>query len=264
MSNLFDLSRKVAVITGGDKGIGKALALALASHGANIVVAARNQTKTAETVKEINKTHGVRAEGIELDVLKDTMIVDAVKKAVKAFGKINILINNSGIAEGKKPQDVSTEEWDRVLSTNLRGAFLLSKEVYPHMKSAGGGKIINIGSMASIFGCGVLPAYASSKGGIVQLTKSLAVAWAPDNIQVNAILPGWYKTDLGGELKGSDEAHDKRIRALTPMGRFGETHELGGAAIFLASQASNFITGASIPVDGGYSVCLNGLDGPFA
>jgi 2-deoxy-D-gluconate 3-dehydrogenase len=264
MSTLFDLSEKVAIVTGGNRGIGKALALALASHGADIIIAARNQTKTAEAIKEIKKSYGVRVEGIEVDVLREEQIIAMVKKAVEAFGKIDILVNNSGIAEIKRPEDLTSEEWDRVLGTNLRGAFLCSKAAYPHLKAAGGGKIINIGSIASIFGCSLLPAYAASKGGVVQLTKSLAVAWAADNIQVNAILPGWYKTELGGGPKEPNAAYDKRISSLTPMGRFGETHELGGAAIFLASHASDFITGASIPVDGGYSVCLSALDGPFA
>jgi 2-deoxy-D-gluconate 3-dehydrogenase len=264
MDDLFSLKGRVAIVTGGNGGIGKAIASALASQGAGIVVAARNRTKTARTIKEIKKAYGVRVLGIEVDLLHEEQIDAMVKKAMEALGRIDILVNNAGIAEGKKPQEVSTGEWDRVLNTNLRGAFLCSKAVYPHMKGMGGGKIINIGSMASIFGSAFLSAYSASKGGIAQLTKSLAVAWAPDNIQVNAILPGWYKTDLGGDARKADPTHEGRIASLTPMGRWGETRELGGAAIFLASHASDFVTGVELPVDGGYSICLNGMDGPFS
>jgi len=264
IKDLFSLEGRVAIVTGGNGGIGKAFACALASKGASIVVAARNQTKTAQTIKEIKKNYGTRVLGTEVDLLHEEQIDAMVKKVLEDFGRIDILVNNAGIAEGKKPQDVSINEWDRVLNTNLRGTFLCSRAVYPHMKAKGGGKIINIGSMASIFGSALLPAYSASKGGIVQLTKSLAVAWAPDNIQVNVILPGWYKTNLGEEARKADTTHESRIASLTPMGRWGETHELGGAAIFLASHASDFVTGVELPVDGGYSICLNGMDGPFS
>jgi 2-deoxy-D-gluconate 3-dehydrogenase len=263
MTDLFSLAGKVAIITGGNGGIGKALALSLASAGADVVIAARNKTKTQSAIQEISQKTGRRIEGIETDVLQERQILAMVEKAAHLLGGIDILINNSGIAEGKLPQDVTAEEWDRVIGTNLRGSFLCSKAVYPYMQKRGGGKIINIGSMASLMGSSVLPAYSSSKGGIVQLTKSLAVAWAVDNIQVNAILPGWFKTDLGGRTRGSAPNMDARITGLTPMGRFGQLSELGGAAIFLTSRASDFVTGVSIPVDGGYSIALRGLDGPF-
>jgi 2-deoxy-D-gluconate 3-dehydrogenase len=264
MNDLFSLEGRVAIVTGGNGGIGKAIACALASKGAGIAVAARNQTKTARAVKEIKESFGVSAQGIEVDLLHEEQIDLMVKKVMEVFGRIDILVNNAGIAEGKKPQDVSINDWDRVLNTNLRGTFLCARAVYPHMKDKGGGKIINIGSMASIFGSAFLPAYSASKGGIVQLTKSLAVAWAPDNIQVNAILPGWYKTGLGEEARKTDSTHERRIASLTPMGRWGKTNELGGAAIFLASSASDFVTGVELPVDGGYSISLNGMDGPFS
>ena len=263
MNHLFKLDGKVAIVTGGNGGIGKAIATALASYGANIVIAARNKSKTAEAAKEIADDYKVRVMGLELDVLREEQIDSMVKRVENDFGRIDILVNNAGIAEGKKPQDVSTAEWDTVLNTNLRGTFLCSKAVYPVFKAAKSGKIINIGSMASIFGSSLLPAYAASKGGIVQLTKSLAIAWAADNIQVNAILPGWFKTDLGQEAREADPTHEGRIAALTPTARWGSLHELGGASFFLASHASDFVTGVSLPVDGGYSICLNGMDGPF-
>jgi 2-deoxy-D-gluconate 3-dehydrogenase len=263
MNDLFSLEGRVAIVTGGNGGIGKAIACALASKGASIAVAARNQTKTAKAVKEIKESFGVSVQGIEVDLLHEEQIDAMVKKVMEVLGRIDILVNNAGIAEGKKPQDVSINDWDRVLNTNLQGAFLCARAVYPYMKARGGGKIINIGSMASIFGSAFLPAYSASKGGIVQLTKSLAVAWAPDNIQVNAILPGWYKTGLGEEARKTDSTHEGRIASLTPMGRWGKTNELGGAALFLASPASDFVTGVELPVDGGYSISLNGMDGPF-
>jgi 2-deoxy-D-gluconate 3-dehydrogenase len=190
MNNLFNLDDKVAIVTGGNRGIGRALAGALASMGADIVIAARNRPKMAEAAKEIRESYGVKLIAIEKDVLQEEQINSMVKKTAETFGKIDILVNNSGIAEGKKPQDISVAEWDKVINTNLRAAFISCKAVYPHMKVAGGGKIINIASTASLFGSTFLPAYSSSKGGIVQLTKSMAVAWAVDNIQVNAILPG--------------------------------------------------------------------------
>jgi 2-deoxy-D-gluconate 3-dehydrogenase len=263
MKDLFSLEGKVAIVTGGNRGIGIALARALASKGADIVIAARNQAKMKEAVAEIRKDYPVKVLAIETDVIREEQINAMVQKTAEALGKIDILVNNSGIAEGKNPLDLSVAEWDRVINTNLRAAFIGSRAVYPHMKAIGGGKIINIGSTSSLFGSAVLAAYSSSKGGILQLTKSLGVAWAPDNIQVNAILPGWYKTELGGEKRGSAPEMENHIASLTPMGRYGETHELGGAAIFLASQASSYITGTSILVDGGYSAALRGLDTPF-
>ena len=154
----------------------------------------------------------------------------------------------------KQPEEISAQEWDGVVDVNLRAAFLTSKEVYPHMKSQGGGKIINIGSMYSIFGSDWVAPYAASKGGLVQLTKSLAVAWASDNVQVNAILPGWFMTELTSVIPVRDPARYENINRRIPTGRWGEAEELQGAAVFLASQASNYVTGAALAVDGGYSV----------
>jgi 2-deoxy-D-gluconate 3-dehydrogenase len=263
VNNMFRLDGKVAIVTGGNGGIGKAIAAALASVGANIAIAARNRGKTARAVEEITRTYGVKAVGIETDVVQEDQIAAMVKRTADTFGRIDILVNNAGIAEGKEPMAVSTAEWDTVINTNLRAAFLCSKAVYPYMKTVGGGKIINIGSMASVLGSSVLPAYSASKGGIVQMGRSLAIAWAADNIQVNAILPGWIKTDLGKEVRALDPTFDSRIASLIPVGRYGEPPELGGTAIFLASQASSYVTGVALPVDGGFSIVLRGFDGPF-
>jgi 2-deoxy-D-gluconate 3-dehydrogenase len=173
-----------------------------------------------------------------------------VQTTLDAFGGVNILVNNAGINIRKAPQDYTLAEWQQVLNINLTGVFLCAREVYPHMVKAGGGKIINIGSMTSIFGSNVAPAYSASKGGVVQLTKSLAVFWARDNIQVNALLPGWIHTDL--TASASAERYNA-IKDRIPHGRWGEPDELAGTAVFLASAASDYVNGVALPVDGGYT-----------
>ncbi|PKB80885.1 MAG: 2-deoxy-D-gluconate 3-dehydrogenase [SAR202 cluster bacterium Io17-Chloro-G9] len=255
MSNqpMFDLTGKVAVVTGGNGGLGLGMALGLAGAGADIVVAARNHEKSDHAVSQIQAT-GVKAVTVPVDVTNDEDIRRMVAQSIDAFGRIDILVNNAGISVRKQPQEISAQEWDDVVDVNLRAAFLGSKEVYPHMKSQGGGKIINIGSMFSIFGSDWVAPYSASKGGLVQLTKSLAVAWAPDNIQVNAILPGWFMTELTSVIPVRDPARYENINRRIPTGRWGDASELQGAAVFLASQASTYVTGAAINVDGGYSV----------
>ncbi|MXY22202.1 MAG: glucose 1-dehydrogenase [Dehalococcoidia bacterium] len=252
MSGIFDLSGKTALVTGGNGGIGLGIARGLAGAGANIVVAARNQAKTDEAVAEIASL-GVGALGVAMDVLDESSVAEGVSAAVSEFGVVEILVNNAGIGIRKPPQDYSLEEWQQVVGINLDGTFLCSREVYPLMKSAGGGKIINIGSMTSVFGSDWVAAYSASKGGVVQLTKSLAVAWAPDNIQVNSILPGWIHTDLTAPIRNQFTERYEYIRSRIPHGRWGEPDEMGGAAVFLASAASDYVTGVSLPVDGGYT-----------
>ena len=253
-NQLFDLSGKVALVTGGNGGLGLAMALGLAEAGANIVVAARNMDKTASALNEI-RSKGVQAEGVQVDVTQEAEIQRMVAKTVDAMGRVDILINNAGVTMRKEPQDLSADEWDQVLDVNLRAAFLASKAVYPHMKGQGGGKIISIGSMYSIFGGGGSGApYSSSKGGVVQLSKSLAVAWAADNIQCNAILPGWFMTDLTAAVPATQPDRYDLICRRIPTGRWGEPSELQGTAVFLSSHASDYVTGAVITVDGGYSV----------
>lgn len=175
-------------------------------------------------------------------------------ETMRAFGRVDILINNAGINIRKSPQSISLDDWHKVVDTNLTSAMLCSQLVHPAMKAAGGGKVINIGSIMSIFAAPYAPAYAASKGGIVQLTKSLACAWAPDNIQANAVLPGWIDTEMTqGARRHVSDLHD-RVLARTPAARWGVPSDLAGIAVFLASSASDFVTGAAIPVDGGYSV----------
>jgi 2-dehydro-3-deoxy-D-gluconate 5-dehydrogenase len=176
-----------------------------------------------------------------------------VENTVKRFGRIDILVNNAGTTIRKQPETYSLAEWNRVIDTNLNGAFLCAQAAYPHMKDGGGGKIVNIGSMLSIFGASFAAAYAASKGGIVQMSKALACAWAKDNIQVNAILPGWIDTPLTQSARKEVPGLNERVLARTPAGRWGEPQDLAGVAVFLASSASDFVTGAVIPVDGGYS-----------
>jgi 2-deoxy-D-gluconate 3-dehydrogenase len=172
----------------------------------------------------------------------------------RELGRIDILVNNAGINIRKPPQALSLEEWDRVIGTNLTSAFLCSQAIYPVMKAAGGGKIINIGSMMSIFGASFAPAYAASKGGIVQFTRSCACAWAADNIQANAVLPGWIDTNLTRRARQEIDGLHDRVLARTPAARWGVSGDFAGIAVFLSSHASDFVTGTAIPVDGGFSV----------
>ncbi len=248
----FDLTGKVAVVTGGNGGLGVGIALGLAGAGANIVIAARNVEKTAQALEDV-RALGVEAHGITVDVTQEPAIQRMVANTIDHLGRLDILVNNSGIAIRAQPQDLTAAQWDSVVDVNLRAAFLASKEAYPHMVAGGGGKIINVGSMYSLFGTDWGAPYAASKGGIVQLTKSLAVAWAKDNIQVNAILPGWFVTDLTRGIADADPARYDNINRRIPTGRWGDPSELAGAAVFLAGQASNYVTGAVLAVDGGYS-----------
>ena len=248
----FDLTGKVAIVTGGNGGIGRGIAIGLARAGADIVIAARNEKKTAGVVEEITGI-GRRCLGVRCDVESHDDIQAVVETALREYGIMNILVNNAGISAGGPPQSIPEEIWDRVLNTNLRAAFFFSQAIFPELVKVGGGKIINIGSEYSIFGSASVLPYSASKGGVIQLTKSLAVAWAGNNIQVNAIIPGWIRTDMTVPVIDYQPMYQEIVRR-TPAGRFGETNELAGAAVFLASSASNFITGQSVIVDGGYSV----------
>jgi 2-deoxy-D-gluconate 3-dehydrogenase len=256
MSELFSLKGKVAIVTGGNGGIGKGIALGLASVGADLVIAARNARKTSEAAAEIKKAHGVRVLEVEINMAEESQINAMAKKVVDTFGRIDVLVNNAGINIRKMPQDLAAADYDEVLATNLRAPFLCCKAVYPAMKKAGGGKIINIGSMTSIFGGGKLLPYGTSKGGIVAMTRALAAAWALDNIQVNAILPGWIDTEMTRRARVELEGLNERVLARTPVGRWGEPRDMQGTAIYLATAASDFITGVSLPVDGGYSISI--------
>ena len=249
----FDLTGRVAIVTGGNGGIGLGMARGLASAGASIIVAARNQEKSARAVEELAGLD-VQAIAVQTDVTDEDAVTALVEATIEHFGRVDVLVNNAGMNIRKPPQDLSLAEWRLIMDTNLTSAFLLSKAVYPHMKAQGGGKIVNIGSMMAIFGIPFSAAYASSKGGLVQLTKVLATAWAADHIQVNAVLPGWIDTDLTIGARSEIPGFHERILSRIPDGRWGDIDDLSGIAVFLASSASDYITGTAIPVDGGYSV----------
>jgi 2-deoxy-D-gluconate 3-dehydrogenase len=246
--NPFDLSGRVAVVTGGNGGIGLGMARGLAAAGAKVVVAGRNAQKSAAAAQAIG---GV---AIEADVLDEGSCRALVAQTVARLGRLDILVNNAGINIRKQPQDYSLAEWRRVLDSNLTSAFACAQAAYPEMLKARGGKIVNIGSMMSIFGAAFTTPYAASKGGMVQMTRALACAWAKDNIQVNAVLPGWIDTDLTRNARQEIAGLHERVLARTPAGRWGDPADFAGIAVFLASAASDFLTGTAIPVDGGYSV----------
>jgi len=256
MRDLFNLEQKVAVVTGGNGGIGNGIARAFASMGADVVIVARNSQKTEAASQEIREAFGVRCFGLLCDVTDETAVNRMAGKVQQDLGRIDILVNNAGINIRKLPQDYDASDWDQVLAGNLRSAFLCSKSVYPAMKAGGSGKIINIGSMTSIFGGAKVAPYSASKGGIVQMTRSLACAWAKDNIQVNAILPGFINTELTKLARIEIQGLNEKVIDRTPTGRWGEPHDLAGAAIVLASAASDFLNGVALPVDGGYSINL--------
>lgn len=249
----WDLQGKVAIVTGGNGGIGLGMAQGLAAAGATVVIAARNADKSAAAVDAITAAGG-RASAIAADVTEEAACHAMVASTVSQYGRLDILINNAGINIRKAPQDYTLTEWHQILQTNLTSAFVCAQAVYPAMKRASGGKIINIGSMMSIFGASFTTPYAASKGGIVQMTRALACAWAPDNIQVNAVLPGWVDTELTQTARRDVAGLHERVLARTPAGRWGEAKDFAGIAVFLASAASDFVTGTAIPVDGGYAV----------
>jgi 2-deoxy-D-gluconate 3-dehydrogenase len=249
---LFDLHGRVAIVSGGNGGIGLGMARGLGEAGASVVLVGRDQGKGERAVRALQATN-IQSAFVSADVTREADCQRAVDNATSKFGGVDILINGAGIAIRKQPQDYSIEEWNAVISTNLTSAFLLSRAVYPVMKSRGGGKIINIGSIFSVVGAPFAVAYCASKGGIVQVTKSLATAWAENNIQVNAILPGWTDTDLTVTARREVSGLEDLVMARTPAKRWGRTEDFAGVAIFLASEASNFVTGASLLVDGGFT-----------
>jgi 2-deoxy-D-gluconate 3-dehydrogenase len=253
--NLFDLKGKVAVITGGNGGIGLGMAEGIASCGASVVISGRDAGKAAGALERLHGM-GVKAAFIAADVTQKAECVQLIAEAEAQFGRVDILVNNAGTSIRKMPQDFTEDEWHHVLDTNLTSAFLCSQAAYPAMVRAGGGKMINIGSMMSLFGAPYATPYASSKGGIVQMTRALATAWAKDNIQVNAVLPGWIDTDLTKRARQQVQGLHESVEKRTPHGRWGVPHDMAGVAAFLASPASDFVTGTAIPVDGGFSIAM--------
>lgn len=253
--SLFSLEGRVAVVTGGNGGIGLGLAEGFASAGAAVALSGRDAAKGREAVAKLEAA-GAKACFIEADVTDEAACGTLIEQAASRFGGVNILVNNAGMSVRKRPEALSAAEWHRVLDTNLTSALFCSQAAYPLMKAAGGGKIINIGSMMTLFGAPFAAAYAASKGGIVQFSRACATAWAADNIQVNAILPGWIDTALTVAAREQVEGLHDRVLARTPAGRWGTPGDFRGVGLFLASAASDFVTGAAIPVDGGYSIAV--------
>ncbi len=241
------------MVTGGNGGIGLGMARGLAQAGARVLVAARDEQKGRAAVDELCGL-GAEARFYAVDVTDEASVNAMAWAAKDAFGRIDILVNNAGMNVRRKPQDYSLDEWRRILDTNLTSLFLCSNAVYPYLKQAGGGKIINVASMISLFGAPFAGPYGASKGGVVQYTRGLATAWAQDNVQVNAVLPGWIDTDLTRATRREVPGFHERIVGRTPADRWGDPSDLAGIAVFLASTASDFVTGAAIPVDGGFSI----------
>lgn len=251
----FDLTGRVAVVTGGNGGIGRGIALGLADAGAAVAVFGRNNEKNERVLSEL-RAIGVPSVAVVIDLTNRADLEPALNRVESELGGIDILVNNAGNVSlsggviNEKPDD-----WDNVIETQLNAVFLLSKLVARSMLSRKRGKIINIGSMYSFFGSGLIPSYSAAKGAIVQLTKSMAIELAPHNIQVNAIAPGWIETDMTAPVRTTPmKLMNDEILARTPAGRWGQPEEVAGAAVFLASRASDFVTGTTIRVDGGYAI----------
>lgn len=250
--NHFNLEGRVAIVTGGNGGIGLGMAEGMASAGATVVLAGRNADKGAAAVSKLEAL-GATASFTVLDVTDEAACHALIDDTVTTYGRLDVLINNAGTNIRKEPEDYTLAEWRHILDTNLTSAFICSQAAYPAMKQSGGGKIINIGSMFSLFGASFSTAYAASKGGMVQMSRAMACAWAKDNIQVNTVLPGWIDTELTRGARRDVEGLHDRIEARTPAGRWGRPDEFAGIAVFLAGTGSDFVTGTVIPVDGGFA-----------
>jgi 2-deoxy-D-gluconate 3-dehydrogenase len=248
---MFNLDGRVAVVTGGNSGIGRGIALGLAAAGATVAALARNEDRNEAVLAEL-RAIGRNAIALRLDVTDRAALAPAMEQVERELGPVDILVNNAGIAIPGGVLKADAAAWDRVIETNLNSVFLLSQIAARSMAPRGRGKIVNIASEYSHFGNPIAPSYAASKGGLVQLTKSMAVELAPHNIQVNAMVPGWIESEMTAPIKGRP-FYDEIIKR-TPAGRFGTPDECAGAAVFLASRASDFVTGATIFVDGGYAI----------
>jgi 2-dehydro-3-deoxy-D-gluconate 5-dehydrogenase len=252
---LFDLYGKVALVTGGNGGIGLGIARGLAQAGAQVAIIGRNADKHAAAIASLEQLGG-QAISIIADVTNAEDVKRMVTETVDRLGGLDILIANAGMNIRKAPQDYTLEEWNQIVNTNLTSVFTCCQAAYPEMVRRGGGKIVTIGSMTSLFGFGIASVYAATKGGVVQLTQSLAMAWGKDNIQVNSILPGWIETDLNKAVREGPNGIKERVVQRTPAARWGQPGDLAGAAVFFSSRASDFVTGTALAVDGGFSSAI--------
>ena len=247
---MFDLNGRVAIVTGGGRGIGLKMAEGLAEVGANIVLCSRKVENCEKAAQDLAKT-GVKTLTVACDVKSQASIQTVVEKTLEKFGRLDILVNNSGVTWGGAVEEYSLEGWEKVMDTNMTGAFLFSQIAGRAMIRQKKGVIINIASVMGVIGIqegADAIAYSASKGALITFTKDLAAKWARHNIRVNAIAPGWFPTDM---TKWVFEHHSKKILTFVPMGRFGEPEELKGAVVYLASDASRYVTGIVLPVDGG-------------
>ena len=248
---LFDLTGQVAIVTGTSRGLGQYLAMALAKAGADLVLTSRNKEALAPFEAEI-KALGRRCVSLELDVRNHASIQQMAKDAEAAFGQVHILVNNAGCNVRKPALDVTWDDWNLVLETNLRGSFFVAQAIAKGMIAKKYGRIINIGSVTSVFGAAGLGPYCASRGGVKQLTMSLADDWGPHGVNVNCLAPGWFKTAQNQVMYENTEWVDYIVDRI-PLKRPGQPHDLDGAMVFLASAASEYVTGQTLLVDGGIS-----------
>ena len=251
-ASLFDLTGKVALVTGASKGLGSAIAVGLAQAGARLALCARSREGLAGTRAAVEAAGG-EARTFEMDVLSRASVRDAVAAAIAALGRIDVLVNNAGVNVRKPTLELAEEEWDRVVDTNLKGYFLVAQAVGAHMVARRSGKVINVSSIFGAVGMNNQLAYAASKGGVGQLTKVMAIEWAPHGVTVNAVGPTYFETPLVAALRNDPERF-RFINERTPMGRWGQPEELVGTIVYLAAPASDFVTGQTVYVDGGWTI----------
>ncbi len=248
----FDMHQRVVLITGGGQGLGKAMAQALAQAGAALVVTSREEAKAQAAAQELQAIGGQRCLGLSCDVTQPQQVQAVVERVLAEWGQIDVLINNAGVNIRGPIEELTLEQFLQVQQTNVVGTWLFCRAVGPHIKARRAGRVINVGSMLSVVSIAGRTPYAASKGAVLQLTRTLALEWAPFNITVNAILPGPFGTEMNRPLLNDPEKYQAFVRQI-PLGRWGEPEEIGGLVLFLASDASSFVTGAGITIDGGWT-----------
>ncbi|TCO74178.1 SDR family NAD(P)-dependent oxidoreductase [Rhodovulum euryhalinum] len=249
---MFDLQGRRVLVTGGTSGIGLAIARAFLKAGARAVVTGRS-AETGETAEAALAEHGV-VRFMQGDVASEADCARVTEGAAEAMGGIDVLVCAAGLNRRMRPETVTLADWDAVVDASLKGTFLMARACYPHLARGGDGRIVTLGSMMSVLANDMTAPYAAAKGGVVQLTRSLAVAWAGEGIKANCILPGWIDTRLTRQARRDMPDLDARVRARTPAGDWGRPEDVAGTALFLATPAARFVTGAAIPVDGGYLI----------